>query len=170
MGSLQEDRMLPGKRILVVDDEVLFAENLRDYLSRRRAQVMLVGSGEAALDASGSFCPDAVIIADRLPERGGVETCEALKMRLPPFHCILLTDRGETLPANAWGAAVDGILEKPFSLADLQGLLSAGFAAAANARSGYGYVSGSVQTDLRFGPRLRHRRPAGDRSSLGAVV
>lgn len=162
--------MLPGKRILVVDDEVLFAENLRDYFSRRRAQVMLVDSGEAAFDAAGSFCPDAVIMADRLPERGGVETCEALKMCLPPFQCILLTDRGETLPANARDAGVDRVLEKPFPLTDLERLLNAGFAAAANAGSRYGSVSGSGQTDLRFERRLRHRWPAADRISPVAAV
>ncbi len=162
--------MLPGKRILVVDDEVLFAENLRDYFSRRRAQVMLVDSGEAAFDAAGSFCPHAVIIADRLPEMGGVETCEALRMCLPPFQCILVTDRGETLPANAWGAEVDCVLEKPFSLADLERLLNAGFAATANAGSRYGSVSGSGQPDLRFDRRQRHRRPVGDRISPGAAA
>jgi DNA-binding response OmpR family regulator len=162
--------VLPGKRILVVDDETQFAENLRDYFSRRKAEVVVLDSGEAALEAAGRLSPDVVIVADRLPAMDGAQTCEALKARLPPFHCVLLTDRSEDLPAAAREAGVDQVLEKPFPLADLERIVSAGSACGWCAAGCASRATTETESASRTPPRLRVVWPPGDRWSRGATV
>lgn len=112
--------VLTGSRILVVDDELTFAENLREYFSRRLAEVLVLESGEAAVDGAGRFRPEIVIIADRLPGMDGAHTCEVLKRQTDSPFCILLTDRTGVLSRADFRAGVDRILEKPFPLAELE--------------------------------------------------
>ena len=58
----EDEALLPGMRILVVDDNHDAAATLAMALTLLNAEVRLVHNGQAALDAVGEFDPSAVLL------------------------------------------------------------------------------------------------------------
>lgn len=80
-------------RIMVVDDHSLFREGLTLLLGRRgNLEVVAEAStGEEALEKALEARPDLVLLDLNLSGQGGVETCRALKDRLPDLQVVILT-------------------------------------------------------------------------------
>jgi signal transduction histidine kinase/ActR/RegA family two-component response regulator len=104
------------QRILVVDDDLGLREMIATALGMRGAEVVAVGSAEAALAQQGAF---ALAIVDLLlPDLRG----DALLVRLRNAGVaeVGLLVTGTELPANlAAGGAPDVVLRKPFELEEL---------------------------------------------------
>jgi DNA-binding NtrC family response regulator len=81
-------------RVLVVDDEPLIAENLREVLARHGFVAAAVGSGEAALASLPEFRPSVVVTDVRMPGIDGFELLRELREREPSVVVILLTGQG----------------------------------------------------------------------------
>lgn len=80
-------------RVLLVDDQALFREGLRQLLSVQ-AGVEVVGeapNGEEALRCAKTLKPDVVLMDVRMPVLGGVEATRRLRQLDPRCRVIVLT-------------------------------------------------------------------------------
>jgi two-component system, OmpR family, response regulator len=107
-------------RILVVDDEENIAFLVRSALTLAGFEVRSEGSGRAALEASGMFDPDAVVLDIGLPDYDGFELLRRLRDRGCRAPVLFLTARGTTEDkVRGLTAGGDDYIVKPFALEEL---------------------------------------------------
>ena len=142
---------MSGKaRVLVVEDDADIAEALRRSLRLEGYDVRLAGDGEAALEESTLFEPDAVVLDLGLPLLDGVEVCRRLREG-GDVPILMLTardgleDRVEGLDSGA-----DDYLVKPFERQELLARLRALLRRRPPRGSGFLVVG-----DLRLNPDTR---------------
>ncbi len=107
------------QRILVVEDEMQIARNLRDYLEVAGFEVTVVGDGTSALASARGDRPDLVILDLGLPGLDGLDVARELR-RSSATPIVMLTARGEEsdkIVGLELGA--DDYLVKPFSPKEL---------------------------------------------------
>ena len=112
-------------RVLVVEDDVEIADVVRRALARDGYEVRLAGDGEAALEESSMFEPDAVVLDIGLPKLDGIEVCRRLREG-GDVPILMLTAR-DSLDARVEGldSGADDYLVKPFERAELLARLRA---------------------------------------------
>ncbi len=102
-----------GKRILLVEDDEIFAATLMRFLEKQGLQVQVESRGERAVQKILSLRPDAVLLDCNLPGRDGFEICrEARNGYAGPI--IMLTARDDDLDqVLGLGLGADDYLLKP---------------------------------------------------------
>jgi DNA-binding response OmpR family regulator len=117
-------------RILVVEDERHLAEGLRFNLEAEGYHVLVVETGEAALDLlmTGSSPVDVVILDVMLPGKDGFTVMAELRQAGEFIPTLMLTARGHPEDVlRGFAAGADDYLTKPFELsiliARIRGLL-----------------------------------------------
>lgn len=107
-------------RILIIDDEDLFREDLASILDQHGYKCRTARTGEAGLVLAEEFSPDVVLCDVVLPEMGGVEVLGELGERAPGTSVIMITAYGsvETAVEAFRKGAVDYVM-KPFLIADI---------------------------------------------------
>lgn len=97
-------------RVLLVDDQELFRRGVTTVLGTDdRFEVVDVGSGDEAIATITDEVFDIVVLDVRMPGRGGVEVCAAIKEIAPDTGIIILTasddeaDLYESVKAGASG-------------------------------------------------------------------
>jgi len=106
-------------RILVVEDEMQIARNLRDYLEVAGFKVTVVGDGGAALASARGEQPDLVVLDLGLPGIDGLDVARELR-RSTNVPIVMLTARGEeTDRVVGLEIGADDYLVKPFSPKEL---------------------------------------------------
>ena len=78
-------------RIMLVDDEERFRNNLRKMLAAEGFEVTAVGSGQEALDELALNPYDVILLDMRMPDMDGLTTLAALKERHPDPEVVILT-------------------------------------------------------------------------------
>ena len=78
-------------KILLVDDEKEFTDQLSERLKLRNYNVSAVYSGEAAVEEIGRVAFDVVILDVSMPGMDGIETLRQIKKVRPLTEVILLT-------------------------------------------------------------------------------
>ncbi len=109
----------PRVRVLVVDDEPLVRETLRDLLLARDFEVIDVDSGEAAYQHAGKV--DVVLLDAMLPGEDGWTVCRRIKRDIDPLLPIIMVT-ARTAPEDVvrtFEAGADDYVAKPFSVAEL---------------------------------------------------
>lgn len=109
-------------RVLVVDDEPVNRELIRDTLEYRGHAVEEAGSGVEALERIFANPPDLVLLDVAMPGLDGLEVCRKLKgdpatARIPVIMITAHVDRRDRLAGIDAGA--DDYLTKPVDLSDL---------------------------------------------------
>src|SRR4029079_14822091 len=106
-------------RVLVVEDSADIARVLRRSLDKEGYDVRVAGDGEAALEQSGVFEPDAVVLDLGLPKLDGMEV--ARRMRAEGDVPILMLTARDALEARGEGldSGADDYLVKPFERDEL---------------------------------------------------
>lgn len=113
--------MQPRTRILIIEDEEILAENLRDFLLRRDAEVQLASSAEAAFDQLTPFQPDLVVIDYSLPGMNGLDGFSRLKSVRTDLRGILISGHpADRLLSVAGAAGIEQVLTKPFAFSELE--------------------------------------------------
>lgn len=113
-------------KILVVEDEVLLAEALRDVLEGQELEVELAADGVRALSLCDTGRYDAMILDVMLPGLDGFAVAETLRKRGEGLPILMLTARGEVSDRVAGlRAGADYYLTKPFSNEELLACLGA---------------------------------------------
>ena len=150
-------------RVLVVEDDAEIAGVLRRSLRLEGYEVELAGDGEAAIEQSLVFAPDAVVLDLGLPRLDGVEVCRELR-RESDVPILMLTAR-DAVEARVEGldSGADDYLVKPF---DRQELL-ARLRALLRRRPPRGSAS-LVVGDLRLNPATREAERGGRALELTA--
>ncbi|MBI2864044.1 MAG: response regulator, partial [Chloroflexi bacterium] len=110
---------MPGKKILVVDDEPKIVEIVRLYLEKDGYRVVTAGDGEKALDMNRREKPDLIILDLNLPEVDGLEVCKTVR-RGSNVPIIMLTARDEDVDKLiGLELGADDYITKPFGAEEL---------------------------------------------------
>ncbi|MFO7652921.1 MAG: response regulator [Candidatus Krumholzibacteriia bacterium] len=107
-------------RILLVDDEEVFVQNMQRLLTNRGYTVTTASSGEDALDRLSERAYDVVVLDLRMPGQGGLSTLKAIKRRFPLVEVLILTGHGAIDSAlEAMRAGAYDYITKPCEVDDL---------------------------------------------------
>jgi uncharacterized protein (TIGR02266 family) len=136
----------PTPKILIVDDVPMFRELERLFLGRM-GEVRTVASATDALAALEQEPADVVVLDLHLPDRDGVEVCQAIRARPEWRHAAIVAISGgqPTDHARAIRAGASDVISKPLSR---HGLVHA-----------VGRFLGDGNTRPVALPRVRHATP-----------
>ena len=112
------------KPILIVEDEAIMRESLRDWLTDGGYQVETVEDGEEALKTIDEQDFDIVILDLKLPGKDGVQVLREARAKRPQLKGIIITAYPSVQSAVAAlkEGAVD-YLPKPFDVNELEKLI-----------------------------------------------
>ncbi len=115
------------RKVLLVDDEIGFAELLRDLLIMDDFQVEVANDGEEGLAKVASFLPDVIISDIVMPKMSGFEMFKRVKAMAEfssiPFLFITGFQDDRVL-AEARRIGAFGILRKPIDVEQIEGRLN----------------------------------------------
>lgn len=106
-------------RVLVVEDELVLAGTVMNYLDRAGFAARAVHTGGEAVDEVRNWGPDLVVLDLGLPGMDGLEVCRQVRV-FSDCYIIMLTaraDEEDTLIGLSAGA--DDYMTKPFSVREL---------------------------------------------------
>lgn len=107
-------------QVLIVEDEVILAKNLRSKLQAHGHTATVVHTGGGAVKAFSKSVPDVVLLDVRLPDIDGISLLPTLKAELPATSFIILTAHGnERIAVDAMKAGAAEYLAKPVDLDEL---------------------------------------------------
>jgi two-component system alkaline phosphatase synthesis response regulator PhoP len=118
----QRASSIPGRPILVVDDDAKIVRLVRTYLERDGFSVVTAADGPAALDAIERHRPALVVLDLMLPELDGRAVIRAVRGddEVAATPILIISARGSTLDRIAgFEDGADDYLPKPFSPAEL---------------------------------------------------
>lgn len=119
--------------VLVVEDEAFLREVVAESLQEAGYEVAHVGDGDAGLAVLRSDAPVDVLVSDiRLPGISGYELATAGRALRPGLKMILMTGYAPSLPPDL-KPAVFRVLQKPFRIDSLAGVVAAALIGAADA-------------------------------------
>lgn len=112
---------VPGKRVLIVDDNRSIRETVADYLTAKGYQVIQAADGIKGLDYGLSSPSDVIVLDVVMPGLDGVRLCQTLRDKGVTTPIIMLTERSGIADKEAgYNAGVDDYLAKPFSARELE--------------------------------------------------
>jgi DNA-binding response OmpR family regulator len=107
-------------RILLVEDEPLLREGVRDLLRGAGHDVEAVGDGLSAVERGVERAFDLVVLDLMLPKLDGLEVCQRLKRARPSLPILMLTARGsEDDKVRGLVEGADDYVVKPFGAREL---------------------------------------------------
>ncbi len=106
-------------KILVVDDEVLIREVIKEYLLLEGYEVDEAGDGGLAVDLAKQYDYDLIIMDIMMPKKDGYQACKEIRqIKNTPF--IMLSARGEEYDKLiGFDLGIDDYVTKPFSPKEL---------------------------------------------------
>ncbi len=81
-------------RVMLVDDQTLFAESLKGVLDSRYPELSVVGianNGMAAIEGVRKWSPEVILMDVRMPVMDGVEATGEIHEKFPGIRIIMLT-------------------------------------------------------------------------------
>lgn len=114
-------------RIVVADDDLLFARMVR-ALASTRPEFEVVGiaaNGQEAVELSDELAPDVVLMDVGMPVLDGIEATQIIRERLDPPAVVLVTGDGDEQDARAYAAGAAAYVRKPADLVVLMDIVVA---------------------------------------------
>ncbi len=105
----------PGKRILLVDDDPIVLDSLRDVMVSEGYSVIPAENGQQALNVTAHARIDLALLDVNLPGKNCWETFTQLTANDPHLPVIIITGRPNQL-FMAVNAGVGALLEKPLDI------------------------------------------------------
>jgi DNA-binding NarL/FixJ family response regulator len=131
-------------RVLIVDDHALFRRGLEMVLDDEDDVEVVgqCGDGQEAVEKVGDLVPDVVLMDIRMPRRGGIDACTAIKDQVPSVKIVMLTisDEEEDL-FEAIKAGATGYLLKDVSIDEVADVVRA-------VHDGQSFISPSMASKL----------------------
>lgn len=113
-------------RVLVVEDEVALAANIKTGLSEQGYAVDVGFDGEAGYELATAEAYDAIVLDLMLPKMNGVELCRRLREEKIATPILMLTAKSSVEDiAMGLNTGADDYLTKPFSFVELTARLQA---------------------------------------------
>jgi CheY-like chemotaxis protein/signal transduction histidine kinase/HAMP domain-containing protein len=126
VSRVDDDRLVlaPDEpHLLVIEDDVVLAEQLVDVIRARKLKVVVTGSGREGIELAARRAPVGIILDVRLPDIDGWEVMDQLRRgpatRSIPVHFVSGIDASER--GLAMGAV--GYLTKPTTRSELAGAI-----------------------------------------------
>ena len=120
------------RTILVVDDDAVIRQLVRDVLESEGYVVYTAADGETALQRVATDRPDCVVLDVMMPGLSGHEVLARLRAQDLGLPVVMLTAAdNDTQAWQAWSGGVDYFLAKPFDAAELLRYLDQLFSGAA---------------------------------------
>jgi len=134
-----------GGVILVVDDDLLVRNLARTILERFGYSVLLAENGKAAVNVFRSHADTitAVLLDLTMPVMGGDEAFHMMKAIRADIPIIISTGYGETGIREQFAGELGGVIQKPYTVAELGEKVGAVLALARAAQPRTGRASGS---------------------------
>jgi CheY-like chemotaxis protein len=108
-----------GEKILVVDDNNVFRIVVSKMLSRLGYEVSSADSGENGLRIFLKNKFDIVLSDYEMPGMDGVALACSVKKSSPRTRVVIMTGAGKETIFSRKSAAVDKVISKPFTLAEI---------------------------------------------------
>jgi len=105
--------------VMVIDDDILLSDTLKDIIVARGNQVKTFTSAEAAIEEYQKTFYSMIIIDIGLPGMDGLECCRQIRAIPKGKYSVLLVTTGMTHPDSlrkSLDAGADDYLKKPFNL------------------------------------------------------
>lgn len=122
-GSISNDTPAAAtarRRVVVIDDDVDFAEALRDFLTPHGYGVSIINDVSRGLDAALLGPQQVILIAQGLRARPGLDVAEELLERDPRLVCVLMTTSADADSTHdAMQVGVYDFLRKPLNPQDI---------------------------------------------------
>ena len=113
-------------RILVVEDEVKLAENIKVGLMEQGWAVDTASDGEEGLYLATSESYDCIVLDIMLPKMNGLEICKKLRAEKVMVPVLMLTAKSSVEDiAEGLNIGADDYLAKPFSFVELTARIQA---------------------------------------------
>ncbi|MCB9871950.1 MAG: response regulator transcription factor [Planctomycetes bacterium] len=146
--------MHQGAKILLVEDDEAIANGLALNLKLEGFATIVVGDGEAALDAIATQRPTLILLDLSLPKKNGLEVLGALRELGDRTPLIVLSARqNEADKVSALRLGADDYVTKPFGVAELLARIDAVLRRlvpmAAPAERGLGFADVSIDLERR---------------------
>jgi len=107
-------------RILVVDDEQRFVDEIEEFLKAKGFQVFTANHPNHALKVIGKEKLDIVVLDIRLPGMSGLDLLVEIKSRKPEIEVIMISGHGDmNTVIEAMRKGATDYFAKPFRLADV---------------------------------------------------
>jgi DNA-binding response OmpR family regulator len=107
-------------KVLLVDDEKDFVENLSKRLQLRNLETQVALDGEAALEVVQQGNPDVMVLDLRMPGIDGIQVLRQVRQTHPQMAVVVLTGHGNDLDeAEARRLGASAYLHKPVELDQL---------------------------------------------------
>ena len=119
--QLPDADRIPGKRILLVDDDQAILDSMRETLSARGYEVLVGRDGEQGMKLARESRPDLVVLDMMMPRRSGYSVLERIRRDDPlPTRVIMIT-ANESIRHRQYAErlGVNDYLRKPFSMDQL---------------------------------------------------
>jgi two-component system, OmpR family, KDP operon response regulator KdpE len=157
--------MMPGARILVVDDEQQIRRSLQVNLEGKGYTVVTAEHGDSALQALAIRSPDVIILDLIMPGMDGIELTSRIRKQsaVPIILLSVISDERKKIKALEVGA--DDYVTKPFSMHELLARIKALLRRAAGAHHAepiFTYRDLSINLDrreVRIGDNLVNLTP-----------
>ena len=109
------------RAILIIEDELVLAKNMKAYLERHQYEAVAVHSGEEGVERLESFLPDVVVLDYRLPKMNGLEVLAHIRSRMPLIKVIMITGNATVeVAVQAMKLGAFDYLSKPIVLCELK--------------------------------------------------
>ena len=126
--SLNEEELKNLSRVLLVDDEREFVENLRDRLKMRDFGANVAYDGQQALDQMSREIPDVMVLDLNMPEVDGYQVLKEVKESHPNVEVIILTGHGSAEDQERCAKlGAFAYLEKPIDIDELTKAMNAAY-------------------------------------------
>lgn len=108
------------KTVLVVEDDQWIRSLMADLLAGEGYQVIEAPDGEAGLKLAKQQTPDVILLDLAMPEKSGLDVLHELKSGQPTHDIpVIVVSAYAMLMMGSDARRADGVIQKPFDLADL---------------------------------------------------
>jgi len=115
---------MPGELILVVDDDNAVRQVTVEMARDLGCEVAQASGGEQALALVDKLTPKLILLDYAMPGMNGLQLARALRERGVMAPIALVTGYAELSEADVAAGELAGLLRKPFTIRELQGLLT----------------------------------------------
>ena len=117
MPTASEEKKSPGKRILLVDDDVEIIESLKVALTAKGYEILVARDGNQGLAMAERENPSLVILDMMMPRMGGYPVLEHFRGKPDAPPVIMITaNEGSRHKAYAEYLGVVDYIRKPFAM------------------------------------------------------